>query len=337
VNRPNRPPTANRSVVVQVQRGVVREKAGKLPEWATATAVITGISIYAFAASSFYVYALARTLDKPLAIYFSPADYLRITPLWAIPTLGSAALFGTICILLGFVYRKEWATSISGEKSVRLLSGVLSATSLISAILVTIFLPDNRLRLILLVILVSLFLLAGLAWAVTYISSISGEKLSSISGEKLVRFLSVAIFAISLISSNLVNIFLPDNKLRSILLVILVSLFFLAGLSWAVTHIPVSTGVRLLLATVPWSMYFALFLGEYHVRFDIEEAPLTRVLFESEKDRLAAVQGKIIFDLERYLLLLSESKSVVAIPHEKIKSIEAPPLPKEQEKLIGGD
>jgi hypothetical protein len=77
-------------------------------------------------------------------------------------------------------------------------------------------------------------------------------------------------------------------------------------------------------------MYFALFLGEYYARFDIEEAPLTRVLFESEKDRLAAVEGKIIFDLERYLLPLSESKSVVAIPHEKIKSIEAPPLPKEE-------
>jgi hypothetical protein len=32
----------------------------------------------------------------------------------------------------------------------------------------------------------------------------------------------------------------------------------------------------------------------------------------------------------RYLLLGTGPRKVVAIPHEKIKSIEAPPLPKEQ-------
>jgi hypothetical protein len=119
------------------------------------------------------LYALARALDKPLAIYFSPADYLRITPLWALPTLGSAAVFGTTCIVLGFVYRKQWEPSqrrqatISGEKLVRFLSGAIFAISLIFSNLVTIFLPDNKLRQILLVISLSLFFLAGLSWAVT--------------------------------------------------------------------------------------------------------------------------------------------------------------------------
>jgi hypothetical protein len=55
---------------------------------------------------------------------------------------------------------------------------------------------------------------------------------------------------------------------------------------------------------------------------------LSQVFFESEKDKLASLEGKIIFDLERYLLLFTESKSIVAIPpHEKIRSIQTPPLP----------
>jgi hypothetical protein len=114
---------------------------------------------------------------------------------------------------------------------------------------------------------------------------------------------------------------------------------------------------------VPWLMLFALNLGIYEP-FDIQEAPLTRVLFESEKDCVAAVEGKVIFDLERYLLLLTENKtgksvvaipveknestqnfllsftvklggSIVAIPHEKIKSVQTPPMP--QEQVSAGD
>src|SRR6266481_1770845 len=91
-------------------------------------------------------------------------------------------------------------------------------------------------------------------------------------------------------------------------------------------------------ATVPFSMSFALLLGSAYEPYAIDEEPLSRVLFESEKDHIAAIKGKAIFDLDRFLLLSTEDKSgshVVAIPNEKIKSIETPPLPAEQE--IGGD
>jgi hypothetical protein len=77
-------------------------------------------------------------------------------------------------------------------------------------------------------------------------------------------------------------------------------------------------------------MWFALRLGRHYAQFGIQKASLARVVFESEKDRVAAVEGHVIFDLDRYLLLLTERESVVAIPHEKIKSIETPPLPVEQ-------
>lgn len=67
-------------------------KSSTVPEWATLTGIVTATTVCAFAASSFYVAGLASALDKPLAIYFSPADYLRITPSWAIPTLALATL-----------------------------------------------------------------------------------------------------------------------------------------------------------------------------------------------------------------------------------------------------
>src|SRR5262245_37413689 len=74
--------------------------------------------------------------------------------------------------------------------------------------------------------------------------------------------------------------------------------------------------------------------GEQYARSGIPEAPLTQVLFESEKDKVASLEGKLIFDLDRYLLLYTEidplhpqiSGRVVAIPHEKIKCIETPPV-----------
>jgi hypothetical protein len=91
VNRPNRRPTASPTIVVQA-RVADRKKAGKLPEWATATAVVTGFTIVAFGTSSFYVSELEVALGQTLSIYFSLTDYLRITPKWAISTLGVAIL-----------------------------------------------------------------------------------------------------------------------------------------------------------------------------------------------------------------------------------------------------
>jgi hypothetical protein len=86
------PPSEKAGTLPEEQKPAAPEKAGKLPEWVNFTAAVTGITIFAFATSSFYVFGLAFALKEPLSIYFSPADYLRITPSWAIPTLGISAL-----------------------------------------------------------------------------------------------------------------------------------------------------------------------------------------------------------------------------------------------------
>src|SRR4029077_9897400 len=75
----------------------------KLPEWVSFPAAITGFTIFAFATSSFYVIALERSLHGPLTIYFSLTDYLRITPVWAIPTLGVGVLTVLILELLAAI------------------------------------------------------------------------------------------------------------------------------------------------------------------------------------------------------------------------------------------
>jgi hypothetical protein len=125
---------------------------------------------------------------------------------------------------------------------------------------------------------------------------------------------------------------MPLTRLRGALEVLLYSLLMLTSLLFGDSFLPTgtNTGVRVLLVMVPWSVTFALFLGNKYEPLEIQEAPLTRVLFESDKDHAAAVEGKLIFDLDRYLLLFTEAKSVVAIPHEKIRSIQTPPLPIEQ-------
>ena len=112
----------------------------------------------------------------------------------------------------------------------------------------------------------------------------------------------------------------------------LVSAVFAFYLFLVVSFAPGSAVIKVLLIAILSSAVFANGLGFYLKESEIHIAPLTRVLFESEKDEVAGIEGKIIFDLDRYLLLWMETKPVhlVAIPHEKIKSIQTPPLPQEQ-------
>jgi hypothetical protein len=247
------------------------EKAGKLPEWASFTAVVTGISVFAFATSSFYVFGLASALREPLAIYFSPTDYLRITPLWAIPTLGFAALMFAV---YGFVPTMALRSSWLAKRAAKF-----------------------RLK--------TRFLLAGCASLL----------------------LGVATFFVTLL--------LATEHSRVTFNVVVLSATLSTVLYAGARYVPVGKGVKVLIVTATWAMAFALLLGNFLAHFDIEEAPLSRIVFESEKDQVAAVEGKVIFDLDRYFLLLTQSKSVVAIPHEKIKSIQTPPIRESKENSAG--
>jgi hypothetical protein len=186
-------------------------------EWVNLTAVVTGISIYAFATSNFYVWGLADVLKKPLAVYFSPTDYLRITPGWTVPTL-----------------------SITGFAIIAYLSGMVAALS---------------------------------------------QRRSTTSKPSKRPILALAL-------------------------------------------------VLGILGTFTMLLFNSKWRGEQYARSGIPEAPSTQVLFESEKDKVASLEGKLIFDLDRYLLLYTEIDSlhpqisgrIVAIPHEKIKWIQTPPV-----------
>jgi hypothetical protein len=257
MNRPNRPPTGSRPIVVHVRTVPAPQKAGKLPEWASFTTAVTGITIFAFAASSFYVFGLVLAIKEPLAIYFSPIDYLRITPSWAIPTPGIFAL--TLALSPGIFFHARFGVGF-------------------------------------------------------YV---------------ILWFLMVVL----LVACLYVSLFMADTKLRGTLYVATWSLLALPILTFGVAFVPITRVVKVMFVMAASSIFFAHYLGSHYEPYAIRERPLSRVLFESEKDKVAAVEGKAIFDLERYLLLLTEDKtvkSVVAIPHEKIKSIQTPPLPVEQ-------
>jgi hypothetical protein len=140
------------------------EKTGKLPEWASATAAVTLITIFAFGTSSFYVDALGASFSEPLAIYFSPSDYLRITASWAIPTLGVAAFvfvffalhpISTELLLPQFLHRWE---NLQERLGVRFWSTValLGAVFFVSFFLILVVMPHTKLRGVLIVVVGSL-------------------------------------------------------------------------------------------------------------------------------------------------------------------------------------
>jgi hypothetical protein len=101
-----------------------------------------------------------------------------------------------------------------------------------------------------------------------------------------------------------------------------INLSFLLGDFWL--KIP----RKALMFSFVMSIVFALCHGALLEPSYLLYEPVSRVTFESDKDRNAFLEGKIIYDLDRYLLLLIADKFIVSIPHEKIKSIETPPLKK---------
>jgi hypothetical protein len=280
MNRP-RPARIRTPKTPMTVQGRPPGKSSTVPEWASLAGIVTATTVFGFAASSFYVAGLASALDKPLAIYFSPADYLRITPPWAIPTLGLFAL------LLFFAEMHPAFTS----SRVSLLSLVFDDTQNLS-----------RRKPILFFLAFSLILL-------------------------------LLLFSYWFIEKSI-----PATKLSASFLVLNGSLIAFLILTVGISFVRVSTVTRAVLLIAPCSMFFALGLGSTYEPLAIKGAPLARVLYEPEKDRVTGVEGRIIFDLDRYLLILTESESsdMVAIPHEEIRSIQTPSR-RQPEQTSAGD
>jgi hypothetical protein len=310
MNRPNRRPTATPTIVIQAT-AAGRIKAGKPTEWATATAVVTVITIIAFAASSIYVLGLTFTLSGPaLAIYFSPTDYLRIAPAWAIPALG------TVLGLLGVIF----VVQVLGPL---VLASWFNEPATIDEI--TKFIQKVR-------------------------EGQGGKALQD--GKRG----GLPIFAILVVVAFVVTFRLGmDNALgvgAVVTFLLMVLLLVLAIVAYVLPIRGAWLRIAWLCVLFIWLTALAFFFGNWYAPYAIKEGPLSQILYESEKDRIAAVEGRVIFDLDRYLLMLIDDKSpvsiphdsfldrltrltqapqlrghVVAIPHEKIRLIQTPPLP----------
>jgi hypothetical protein len=281
LNRPNRRPIASTPIVVQAPRAPAPKKDGKLPEWASFTVLVTAVTVFAFAASGFYVFALTERLGVPLAVYFSPTDYLRITPSWATSTLGFLAL-ALLCFALWYLAMHLWP-----------FPGVPKY-----------LMPRT------------------IAWQAVF------DFLPTMAKYSLKRFLIFVVPAVWIPAIFVHKVF--GNTFGDIWNVFLGSAILLWYFFVAVSFYPGNAAIKALLIAIIWSSIFAAGIGAFVKPGEIELSPRTRVLYESEKDKVDNVEGKVIFDLERYLLLFTYSKSVVAIPHEKIREIETPPLPVEQ-------
>jgi hypothetical protein len=252
-------------IVEYFHRAPASEKAGKLPEWVAPTAILTGTTIFAFATSSFYVAGLAFILKAPLAIYFSLTDYLRITPSWAVPTLGFSALLFLSWVIL--VLREMERKSKQSTTEWRHLStrawfyGFFNWGK---------FCLKNRPRSF---------------WRALFLAALGATPL----------FISFP---------------LRGDRTFAIGDVFFASLTVLLYLVIGSSFVPVSIVVRALVVTVTWLLIFALGLGSLYAPLDIQEAPLARVLFESEKDRVVVVEGKVILTLIDICYSLRRTKPI---------------------------
>jgi hypothetical protein len=134
------------------------------------------------------------------------------------------------------------------------------------------------------------------------------------------------------------TLLLVQDKLPAIAQVALLSFYALLILFGCAARVSAGAVVKLLMVAIPWATLFALLLGYRYEPDAIKNRSLSRVLYETDKDHVTAKEGRQVFDLDRYLLISVEDKSghyFLAIPHEKIKSIETPPLPIQQDG--GGD
>jgi hypothetical protein len=281
VNRANRRSIAGTSIVVHVQRALAPEKVdkvpepaskkdGKLPEWASFTAIIAGITFFAFAASSFFVYAFADHLDIPLAIYFSPTDYLKITPAWAIPTLGSGALvlmgIGGVVVLILRAFNVAFDKMHNWRAIFDFFPNLVKDSKTAVWVLIGVFLFLG-------LVLPNLPLFHGsLYWRV-------------ITHSPATTFLAFA----------------------------------------AISFLPWNAAIKGMFVAIVWCLAFASWTGSLLKPDELRFGPIARIYFEPEKDKVTTVIGNIFFDLERYLLLLTPTGTVIAIPHEQIKLIETTP------------
>jgi hypothetical protein len=281
---------ANMPIVEYFHRAPVPEKSGKLPEWAK---IVTVVTIFAFVTSSYYVNALSRALEAPLATYFSPADYLRITPSWAIPTLGVSVLVVLLFVMVFATISAIFKVPKGGISPILSWQAVfdyfpnhLKRSRSAFVFMVLMALPINAVLLVL--------------------------PVDDVFGAQFRMGFSTRV------ASSVIECFV---------------FYTFVGVSF----LPGSAAIKGLLIAIVWCAALANGVGYYVKPNQVGRAPSTRVYFESEKDKDGVLEGKVIFDLDRYLLLNTGHKSVVAIPHERIKSIQTPPLPKEQEQKSAGD
>ena len=260
--------------------------SAKLPEW---TAILTIITILAFSNSVCEVLALGLVLQTQLTSYFSPIDYVKITPAWAGPYFALTGL--AIATVFGYAAlpRVSRASSIDFRLGEFLLGDFWLKI-------------PRKSRAYVIFSFGALMLLAFLCLKVFFWTPF--PKHIWVFGALSFLLLLVTYFFCTMVAAF-------SKVLNTITRKALMFLFFMS-IVFAICH--------------------GLVLEPLYLLYE----PVSRVTFESDKNRNTFLEGKIIYDLDRYLLLLiGNIKSIVAIPHEKIKSIETPPLKKSDQETLG--
>jgi hypothetical protein len=247
-------------------------------EW---TAILTIISILAFSSSVCEVLALGLSLRTQLTSYFSPIDYVKITPAWA------GLYFALTGLVIASVFAYAALPRVTRGSSVDFKLGELLLGDFWLKI------PRKRRAYV-------IFGFGALGFlGLRYLSSFGPP-------------FSKHIWVFTALSA----------------LVVLQTYFFctvLAAFSKVLNTITRKALMFIFFMAIVFAFCHGLILEPLFLFY----APVSRITFEIDKDRSVSLEGKIIYDLDRYLLLvIGDNKSIIAIPHEKIKSIETPPLEK---------
>jgi hypothetical protein len=297
----------------QSKDAAAASESKKLPEWASFTGFIAAISIFAFITSRLYVLGLGLALSQQLAIYFTPADYLQITPVWAIPCLVIILLYiilhGILTVLVHRAHLGSEATVENGVPgSIREGDGGFWARF-----------PDRHtfasIPLTYVILLIAVYPLGLCAPQIAQRFKGVTPQLSTFpfEGRLPVDPLTLLVLVLA------VTLFLP-----------LLTLLFFACMLTSQRNNPRFAihgfVLKIPFLAVPFCLVLALSWGHFIEPHQIALRATSTV--EIEKGNAKDIEGRMLFDLNRAIILFqqdltqNQDSTLIVIPHEKIQKIE---------------
>jgi len=306
----------------------------------SASKAIAFITILAFCSSYLYVVGYQLLEHKSFAPFFLPIDYVQLTPIWIVPLFSLALFAGVVAfpVLTVLMYWLGRPQSRVIERVVqwllqRLLNlynklqlqsrGKLGLSGMTAITIILGLIAEEQMN---------ITIANRISYAFKDSGYINKAMLCIVSGSALMSCLLWIIPSLRRIDASL--FFFPAIFVgMSILLVTELDLKYLEPSKSSVFFTKTlrqNRPLRFAISSVPAFLVGALCAGYFSGPALVHFTKASRIKYDSEEHTPGVIEGKIIFILSRYILVLSKG-SVLAIANEKVHSIETPPVAPEKD------